>query len=471
MDETQTPLAVQDLVSTTSLGLEVLAGTGGLSREVLWAHSCELKNPEQWLGPHELLMTVGLCVPTGADEQVDFLGRLDDAGLAGMVIGDHETAPEILPPMLAEADRRSFPVLMAATEIPYAAVSRHVAAATSSSQIFQVLRLSKLYQIAANADDDTASLVREIATLLRVGVRVDDSITGMTVLEADLPHSRATPAAPRSYPLRGAHSAELWITEYPGEELDSFILVHLVKILQVNVDRVLAAAGHRAEAGSSALRRLLTGAADARVDDLLGEHQAADGFRVAAFAPDRVGELGRRVALSELPVLVGEGRTSGLALMPHAVVPDIQALAERTDVTFGASSLFTDYRDVRAAAEEAIRVLTVSQYSQRRWIEFEGSTLAVLSRSHQEAEEIIAGVLGPLAESSPSAVKLRETLFAYLRNDRRWKDTSAELGVHRQTLSYRLNRIEEETGMSLSRTADLSAFWVAYQAWEANRPD
>jgi purine catabolism regulator len=93
----------------------------------------------------------------------------------------------------------------------------------------------------------------------------------------------------------------------------------------------------------------------------------------------------------------------------------------------------------------------------------------VLSRSNREAEEIIGGVLGPLAEGSDGARKLRESLFAYLRHDRHWQRAADELGIHRQTLSYRLNRIEQETGLSVTRSADIAAFWVAYQAWESVR--
>ncbi|MEQ4721686.1 helix-turn-helix domain-containing protein [Nonomuraea sp. B19D2] len=78
-------------------------------------------------------------------------------------------------------------------------------------------------------------------------------------------------------------------------------------------------------------------------------------------------------------------------------------------------------------------------------------------------------MLGPLAEDTARTRALRETLFAYLRNDRRWRDTSEELRVHRQTLSYRLRQIEVLTGLNLKKSADLSAFWIAYQAWESTR--
>lgn len=459
-------LRVDDLVSTTSLDVTVLAGGAGLNREVLWAHSCEMSDPERWLGPHELLMTVGLCVPEDAEAQVGFVGRLDDAGLAGLMIGDHETAPPVSDAMLAEADRRAFPVLLAATHTPYAVVARHVAAANMSSQTLQVLKLSKLYHVTASIDD-ADDLVMNLVSLLGVDIRVEDRTTGVSVVAAEHP-SRARPqSTPRRYTLRGQHPADLFLSEYPGEQLDGMVLVHLLKVLEVTVDRAVSAADLRSTKAAGILLALLNGNQPPELAGFLAPYRASNGFHVVAFASEHAAHVARAAALRGLPVLVGPGRTSPLALIPVDLVPLIREMAEARGISVGVSSVFTDYQDVRIAANEAASVFAASQHSGRSWMQFKGTMISVLSRSRQEADEIIAGVLGPLAEDTASATKLRDTLFAFLRNDRRWQDTADELGIHRQTLSYRLNRIAEETGADLARSADLSAFWIAYQAWES----
>lgn len=51
MTEQQSVLTVGHLLSTASLGLHSVAGKAGLDRSVLWAHSCEMSDPTQWLGP------------------------------------------------------------------------------------------------------------------------------------------------------------------------------------------------------------------------------------------------------------------------------------------------------------------------------------------------------------------------------------------------------------------------------------
>lgn len=462
-------LKVADLVSTASLNVRVLAGEAGIGREVLWAHSCELSDPERWLGPHELLMTVGLCVPAEPEEQAAFVGRLDDAGLAGIMIGDHDTAPAITRPLLEEADRRGFPVLSVVSETPFAVVARHVASGTSSAQIQQVLKLSKLYQVATNADDDAAALVRDLVSLLGVGIRVEDRLTGLTIVEANPTVPAGQLLETRSYPLRGTYEADLHLAEFPREPLDGFLLVHLLKVLEVNIDRIMGAFTHWAERSARAMTGLLNGTVTAEAEELLGDVSLADGFQVAAFGGRVAPHVARGVVLQRMTVIVGRSRVAHLALIPHRELARFREFAEGTGKTFGVSSTFTDLRDVRSAAEEAGRVRSAGRHGGRSWVEFEGTTISVLARSQREAEEIVVGVLGPLADPDGHADKLRETLFAFLRNDRRWRETAEELGVHRQTLSYRLKRIEEETGLDVSSSADLSSMWIAYQAWQQTR--
>ncbi|HRQ00758.1 MAG TPA: PucR family transcriptional regulator ligand-binding domain-containing protein, partial [Terrimesophilobacter sp.] len=259
MTDTATALTINDIVSTASLDVEFLAGASGGSREVLWAHSCEMPNPARWLAPHELLMTVGLCVPTDAADQVTFLTSLYDAQLAGLMIGDHETAPPLSKEMLAEADKLGFPVMLAGEQTPYAVVARHVAAANTSSQTLQVLKLSKLYHVAAEAGHDPATLITDLVSLLGVGIRIEDRPTGLPVLHADATGRSGTATASRRYPLRGNYPADLMLLEYPGEELDSFLLVHLIKVLEVAVDGVLRNADRRAEISARVMLALLNG--------------------------------------------------------------------------------------------------------------------------------------------------------------------------------------------------------------------
>jgi purine catabolism regulator len=60
------------------------------------------------------------------------------------------------------------------------------------------------------------------------------------------------------------------------------------------------------------------------------------------------------------------------------------------------------------------------------------------------------------------------TLRTFLEENRSWQRTSTRLHVHKQTLVYRVSRIETLTGRSLSDTGDVAELWLALQAAAAS---
>jgi purine catabolism regulator len=61
------------------------------------------------------------------------------------------------------------------------------------------------------------------------------------------------------------------------------------------------------------------------------------------------------------------------------------------------------------------------------------------------------------------------TLAALLRNNRSSNPTASELFIHRQTLVYRVRRIEELTERRLSNTKDVVDLWLALRAVEVTQ--
>lgn len=463
-------MRVEDLLSLGSLDIQIAAGVNGVRNEVLWAHSCELDDPTSSLGPNELLMTNGYCIPYGGQAQVKFLRSLVKAELSGIMVPGHPPMRPLSAEFLAEADRLSFPVLLAGPNTLYAIVARQVAAANWSSQANEIFQLSKLYNVATQADPDIRSVLAQIVPILRAGVRVEDSLSGLPLGEAE--HGDVDAAlSVRRFELGGDFRPLLTLYEYPGEQVSGFILMHLRKILQIAADGPLRASERRAELSEGLLLSLLNGAVPADVREVLPPEVPREGFKLAVFSRQERRAVARATALSQLPVVVGADRAHCLALVPVTAVSGFKGLLAGLGVRAGVSSTFTDFLDTRIAAAEAARVFETSEHGNRLWTEFEGSSLSVLTRSHKEAQEIITGVLGSLSGDTPKKTVLRETLFAYLRLDRQWDTVAAELNIHRQTLAYRMKRIAEETGRSLTRTEDLSAFWIASEAWRSLHPD
>ena len=60
-------ITVAELVADPLLKLRFIAGQGGGARLVTWAHTSDLPNPTEWLGPGDLLMSNGLNIFVGRE--------------------------------------------------------------------------------------------------------------------------------------------------------------------------------------------------------------------------------------------------------------------------------------------------------------------------------------------------------------------------------------------------------------------
>ena len=434
----------------------------------MWAHSCELVDPARWLGPNELLMTVGLCVPSEPQKQRQFIAELADAGLAGMLIGDHEVAPTLSSDLLDEADKQGFPVVFVGESTPYAVVARHVAAANTNSQALQVLQLSKIYQVASAVSHDPEKLLIELAALMRVGFELIDPQTGLEFFSANplLGADMAEPKEAKLYTLHGQFNTQLRIREFPGEMLDSFLLVHLLKLIEVSTDRLVANANQKTAVANRIVVTLLTGGSVQEARDYFGVEELSQGLQIAAFPIKEKDKIARLTYLADHKILVGANQKVGLAIIPVGRAGEFKELASTVKTKVGISSEFKTLNDARMLLVEAEQALSSIEHSSADWSEYRGTSISLLARSRQEAQEIINEVLGPLASKDEKNSVLRSTLFAFLKNDRKWIETANELGVHRQTLAYRLNRIDNITNLSVSTTAGISSLWIAYKAWE-----
>lgn len=460
------PLTVGALVSIETLHSEVLAGSAGLGRTVHWAHSCELDEPWRWLGPDDLLMTVGFCVPQDTQSQVEFVRQLDATGVVAMMIGSRERDLVLSPEMRAEADVLGFPIVRTEQHVPWSAVARHVAAASSVTQTSQVLTLAKLYEIAAMSGGG-AGLAESIAKLLRIELSVTEQDTGLKILQSV---GTGETVRRRTHQLSSRFAATLEVGEYAGTNLGSMVFVHLKRIIEVESDRMLFTIDARIEAWQHLLTTLIASGDVPQIEKLMDElgvtPDTAQGFRIVAFDRAAVTRVARAAILRKLPVVVAAGDGTGLLLGPERELALVRDLLGENETSAGVSTRFGHLQEARSAVTEAESALADSRASSCGWSEFSSASLSVLARSEREAREIIRDVLGPLADDSDRSAVLRETLFAYLRHERSWAESSAELGIHRQTLSYRLRQIEGLTGRTIAKTEDLAALWIASEAWQ-----
>src|SRR5262249_13155903 len=71
---------------------------------------------------------------------------------------------------------------------------------------------------------------------------------------------------------------------------------------------------------------------------------------------------------------------------------------------------------------------------------------AMLTQSRDEASRFVRGQLGSLADEDEAALRLRSTLAVFLEENASFLSTAARLGVHKNTVAYRIHRAEELLG-------------------------
>jgi PucR family transcriptional regulator, purine catabolism regulatory protein len=119
-------ITVADVAHEPSLNLQVVAGAGGLQREVRSAHVSELTAPGDWLRGGELLMTVGPLLPMRLPECRAYLSECAAAGVAALALGLGHGLPyqDCPAPLRIAAEESGVPLMMVPDETPFIAVTR-----------------------------------------------------------------------------------------------------------------------------------------------------------------------------------------------------------------------------------------------------------------------------------------------------------------------------------------------------------
>ena len=157
--------------------------------------------------------------------------------------------------------------------------------------------------------------------------------------------------------------------------------------------------------------------------------------------------------------------------MRDDLVPELPELAERfsTHAPGGLSlglglsapveSLAQSARQASQACETALDRGTRSlRYERIPTVEF------VLGMLPTESSGQLAGLLDPLRDAAGEHGQLTQTLRIFLSENGGWRPAARQLAIHRQTLASRILRVEELTGLVLSRADDRAAAWLALRA-------
>lgn len=476
------------------LRTRMMGGGAGQERQVQWAHVCELADPTEWLGKGDLLMTTGIGVPKGRAGQAAYVQRLSDAGLAGMMIGENMQGPKDMSALQASAERLGFPVLLTDYGVPFASVTRAVADAWRSHENDRRAAFARLHITARMAIEglDLASLLDRLGQDVQAGLilwngqaqtlwlpHVAELPPGLHQMLGAAQPGRGTTAqaAIRRFPLDDGEMLAISIPSRQnhvllarrssGDLLDYSLMSHLASVLGIALEHrhVEHERGfrERAELLTEVLTQKVKAGTLTRRLNACGLSLDTTRLGVARADPLPLTEWAQRFELLEAPLLLVPRGQEVLVLLFARDAGAVQAILGAPlglgNPVLSADRMTEALREARLAAAHGTPERPVVNYAQI------ADHLPWLPQSIEEARDTFRRVLGSVAaHDEQSNARLLHTLRVFLEQNRSWQAAAGVLHIHKTSLTYRIRRIEELTGRSLSNTADVVALWLALQA-------
>jgi purine catabolism regulator len=182
-------------------------------------------------------------------------------------------------------------------------------------------------------------------------------------------------------------------------------------------------------------------------------------------------DLQLRLSNLKVPHIFMANRSELIALVPDELIDsDLFGLASDPKVRAGMSQPVHRIGLISDAVREA-RWATEAARSDRRSVSVYSEQSAMFfPRTVAEGEAAVANVLGPvLAYDVKNDSELMHSLETYFEANRSWQDGADRLGIHKQTLVYRIRKIEQLTGRKLRDIADQTDLYLALRTWQSLR--
>lgn len=488
-------VSVRELVDQPHLRLEVLAGASGLDRAVTWAHPSDLPDPWDWLAGGELLMRNGRTLPRSAAGQVALVEGLAAAGASALVIGTDPDTPKIFARTLQRAESLDLPLVRTTYSVSFIVLSRAVADATTHEESARLASAGRIYAAIhlAVAGGDPSAFMGRLERELGCRLYVLDSATGRPVLKG----TREPPGRLRDAVLsvlasrgravpgllhleRGAVAVEvpyeeptLLIAERSGtESFDLALLQHAATATAVEVAHASLRQDHQRQLGTSLLAQLLDGRLDATAaqGQLAGHGLVPHQSRLLAVSgaddeSQRRLPIGlRRHGVNHLVLRRGPVLFVLAESDPAAVTAVLDRLSGSRA---GVSNVLGTGTRAPEAAREAMWALGGAPDRDGGLAYYGGSSPLPALRDPAEAQTLVDRTLGALLDyDRANGSQLLRSLAVFLSCRRSWQAAARALNVHRQTVVYRMERVAELTGRTVTDTPDIAELWLALSAHE-----
>ncbi len=512
-----------EVLTAPDLDLKLVTSSG-IDPEIRWVSTTELTDPSPYLEGGEIVLTTGLSLTANDARWRDFVSSLSRAQAAaiGFAVGVNHAAT---PPALVEAAATYRVALFEVPPTtPFIAVSKAVADLVGNDELASARRaLSTQRNIlnqAFSAQGTPGVLARlaaatdSQAAVLRSDGSVESATPGMHVFDELLDAVKTLATDTTRAALGASNRDRAWLVHPLGLHGVAHRFLAIVganpptpaqqgAITAATIVLSLEDTRQRAELNSDFDRReriaslLLRGETESaaaasavlwpgaplpnrvRVLVLQGHPELVDPFATeAALGVTATKLITRPETLDEHPFGEARSDVARLIIICDAAnenetkrVIDL-AKSYKLDVVIGRDvelarariSFSSAWAKIKELAELAVNTGISARKPKEIWVD-QGSPLieALSSVPYQDLRD---SVLGPLADDDSETTALRETLKSFLSHNGQAGPAAASLGVHRNTLRHRLDRIEQLTGKSLHNADDRAELWIALRLLE-----
>jgi purine catabolism regulator len=507
---------------------EILAGDDpALDRPVRWVHAGEVPNIASLLRGRELLLTTGMGIDNSPPALQSFIDDLSNRDVAGLVIELGSVFKTLPRALVDQAKLRNLPLVALHRELPFVEVTEAAHQAIMSHQMRLMEQGNEFHRRFTELMLNGAGVAQILAALAEtIGnpVVLENSRTGVISHVGHLCSDSTVLGAWESY-RRGSHiefdtmsrtipmgTGETWGTltalelDTPLGELDGVAVDRAVGLL------ALALRQDRAETVLALRERgdFLERVINREIDDTEASIRlSAMGF------PRRMGptltiaiahassanplaseeaawalvwrDVRKTLGQRGMPMVVGARGDGGLTVALVAV-DDSTSREEEADTIadtierfasqrFGAAGLAViavgrmarTWEELRRSLAEAeVTALAAAHGPRRRWHDAGRADLDRLLwaiRDQTALRSFVRTSLDPLIEHDRiNNTQLMATLRAYCANPGQKSEAARRLHIERQTLYYRLARIEALLGVDLSDGSSVLSLYLALRA-------
>lgn len=485
-------LTINDLVANSALQIKVISKNHNLKKSVYWAHVCELTDPTEWLGDGDLLMTTGIGIPYNKIKQIKYIQRLYEAKIVGIVIGENMRAPKDISALLKEAEVLGFNVLLMKYEIPFSAITKLISDYKKNEshnknhtimQVYETARLSikglGIKQLLYNLQKDIGSTIYLIDS--KTFKPWDSDLSELpeqktkVLFDYYLKEKNNSTVVKRIIIndeewmlLKLLTQNEASIIVRKNEWIDYILLSHVAAVIGIQLERSRFEYENFLRLGLEVFDELLQQRLpDKYVTERLKPFdfnlEKSMIFSIKVEQPD-LNNWNELLCRNNIRVLLKKQPCRVLGLVDDlSLLPKIQSILGHS---IGYSSLIDNVMRIREAIRESNLALEFCVDSKHIVSYKSCSTIPFwLPKNLEVARQAYENVLGELEDYDLTQKSMLITsLKVYLEHNKSWLNASKELHIHKQSLIYRIKKVEEITGRSLSSMDDTAIFWFAIKS-------